>query len=559
MGILQPDAHAMRHGGAHGRQQFACLVRLHDPTDAALERMLDWAVELHGSAFAFWVSIDRTSHGDSPHFALRDAAIRRKIVVLDDTSIEHGTSGDADLGGVYIFVHQYDETELLDHYPSLVGLRCHMRQNLAWGFHVEAVSLWFRCLEKPYRHVWIFEDDVGYTGNILHLLSAYHSCSADLLVPTEPFLPEVGWPWRDATTTGFRDAVGEGRLQVLEMVLRVSARLLALLARWAASGHSAWSEMAWPTVARLEPGLTMEVLRAEHVGTPFKHNGDLARPDFELRRVASEGRLVHALKFGVRARLLKDAGEGRRDVDLRGGLYHCEFAVSQWRRWTSVLHLEVDGSMTNGWDRGHWYTLGVTAGAPLLRLVLDWDRWPADIVRTQDRGHTWEAEVLPSHAGESAGFIVLRRADAAIEKSLESLGELGFPSVTPCCVVGVYTAVHIRPRGTAAHKPEEVRLLWGGLAQTASGRRGAWALRNGGLQLSWQPAGVRDRFADVDAQHLRSADGGFTWLAVAEAACLFCMARRSGRTGESAEVVAMVEVGSDWKDSSGSEVWESVE
>ena len=58
--------------------------------------------------------------------------------------------------------------------------------SLAWGMHCEAINYWYRDeiinksntnsssnLDLYYKNIWVFEDDVGYSGNICNLLSYY--------------------------------------------------------------------------------------------------------------------------------------------------------------------------------------------------------------------------------------------------------------------------------------------------------------------------------------------------------------------------------------------------
>jgi hypothetical protein len=47
-----------------------------------------------------------------------------------------------------------------------------------WGFHVEAINLWYRSLpqgakQQRFDHVWCVEDDVGFTGPLSTLISSY--------------------------------------------------------------------------------------------------------------------------------------------------------------------------------------------------------------------------------------------------------------------------------------------------------------------------------------------------------------------------------------------------
>lgn len=485
--------------GAVGQQQWACFVRFHDPTGPALDRILDWTLELADSPFALWVSIDTTCYGEAPLKALEAA--------IDERAQRCGVRMPGPL------VHTYNEDDMLALYPALSEMPS-SNQSLAWGLHAEAVNLWFCSLTQPYHHVWVIEDDVGCTGNLAELLGSYKCVDIDLLVSAEPCAPEVGWQWLHAATPSFKEAVGARRLKVPEMVLRVSRRLLATLHRWSIEGRCAWSEMAWASVCRQELGLTVDILSAEHIGTPFCHDGDVARPDFERERLSPLGKpptLMHALKFGLRPRQLEGMAKPGCDADLCAGTYYCEYAATQWRRWSAVVTFNDRGRFSNGWDFGNWYSSHEMRSHGVEHvLLLDWDRWPADVLRTCDEGQTWTSEI-PCR-GSSAGWATLRRT---------SLADPGH-SVGP---VGVYTLVSGATWETAPLRLEELCLQRDGAAGTARGRRGSWSLEDGGLTLTllWETVAQRDV--------VKTRDGGRSWLSAGT-----WLARRSGQTGESATV-----------------------
>mmetsp|Transcript_144112 Transcript_144112/g.447555 ORF Transcript_144112/g.447555 Transcript_144112/m.447555 type:complete len:111 (-) Transcript_144112:3-335(-) len=74
-----------------------------------------------------------------------------------------------------------------------------------------------------------------------------------------------------------------------------------------------------------------------------------------------------------------------------------------------MVSLEEDGSIRNDLEPGAWETAWSGDGPAAALLVLRWDRWPADVLETEDGGQTWQGDVLPQHPGEAAGFVVLRR------------------------------------------------------------------------------------------------------------------------------------------------------
>lgn len=254
------------------------LVRSHKPTAAMVARMREWHRSLADAGVRMHISMDVT-HG-------RDAADCVLVGVPGAT------------------LHTYDEEQLLRAYPYLGELIHTMpgerkwsgleslgdntpeeigealaggwrkwageRHSLAWGFHAEAISLWWRSVypdcadgDRP-RAIWVLEDDVGYTAELAALVAAYaNDVEADLitdeptqseplsavrcqlnpdLVATEPVVWQ-GWCWHDTCTVLFNELVpSERRWKTKEHAQRFSARLVDELARQCDAGCSAWSE-----------------------------------------------------------------------------------------------------------------------------------------------------------------------------------------------------------------------------------------------------------------------------------------------------------------------------
>lgn len=265
--------------------------------------------------------------------------------------------------------------------------------------------------------------------------------------------------------------------------------------------------------------MTVEVMKPENVGTPFSPNVNVSRGAFEHMCAEVDGHsgaLVHALKFGVRWRLLESCGELGRDLDLCVGQFYCEYAASQWRRWSSIVQLSRDGVLSNGWDHGIWHT---AHHAMAVRLILEWDQWPADVAYSQDDGMTWSGYVLGAQPGTGMGWFSLERIEFPVDWTT---GVQAMPQH-----IGVYTAVHWH---TIPVCVEEFRVHRGGLLETGQGSLGSWHADGGILSLVWDP----DSFHSCVT--VMSPDGGRSWFGFGDSAGLR-LARRSGRTLESLDVI----------------------
>ena len=163
--------------------------------------------------------------------------------------------------------------------PARYGCR-----SMAWGFHCECVAAAITQAARRknidrYDFVWVFEDDVGYSGeNIVDFLEKYVSDESDLLTHFYESVPRTWW-WRLTMTEAFYQRVGrviDACVVSPEHVQRFSGRLLAELEAWSRAGAVSWSECMTPTVCLSTDGLRCGVLRAEDAGFPFKWNGKVS-------------------------------------------------------------------------------------------------------------------------------------------------------------------------------------------------------------------------------------------------------------------------------------------
>ena len=301
------------------------LVRTHNPTAAMLARMAEWRDSLTAAGVAMHVSVDTTG-GRAPF-----DRVCKALGALDIVAASRGSQGAPGSGTV--LAHAYDEAEIMDAFPHLRLLRRRMvgepdwaglrrlrseqdaaavaaasrhlwrrwagekaakgetddvetdnveaagvettdvgMVSIAWGFHAEAVALWWRCARSllgPPIRVWVLEDDVGFTAPLATLTAAYESSDADLIthaprraeplrdvrcasdarcardVPGGPRggacpLAWQGWCWHETCTDSYASLVpSEARLVTKEHAQRFSGRLLDEMASRLGTGCSA--------------------------------------------------------------------------------------------------------------------------------------------------------------------------------------------------------------------------------------------------------------------------------------------------------------------------------
>ena len=153
---------------------------------------------------------------------------------------------------------------------------------LAWGFHVEAILVWCRMCSAhlQYEHVWVVEDDVGFSGDMGNFLADYADSDVDLLTHTVQHvsMPQedaggVDWFWTHVASDEFvKHVPSHLRLKGAEHVQRFSRRFLTALDQLSSQGITAWSEQAVPSLCAFL-GMTRSPLEDRHIGTPFDWQG----------------------------------------------------------------------------------------------------------------------------------------------------------------------------------------------------------------------------------------------------------------------------------------------
>ena len=297
----------------------AVVVRSHNPTEAALARMASWARDLEGSGVALIISLDMTTQS-STRRRLRASSSSRKRSREEDGVCRSRSPArlvhDAVAASVAAEVHVYDEAEMVEAYPALREVAKTRRiadttefkskeLSLAWGFHVEALNLWYqRRRTTKVDFVWKLEDDVGFSGSLLDLVRSFEDDGADLLTADVDHRPGPRWWWADAGTAEYYAAYGRARQRLAsrEHAQRFSRALLDRLHALSVDrGITAWSEALPVVVCAAAEDLVLAKLPRSLLGDPFAHDGRVTerawRDICEGRSARKKGRLYHALKF----------------------------------------------------------------------------------------------------------------------------------------------------------------------------------------------------------------------------------------------------------------------
>jgi hypothetical protein len=292
------------------------LIRSHNPTEAMVKRILQWIQELNSketdnTRFAYfpWISIDAT-HANEYQTA-------RKLREAFEQCLTENTD---------FFIHEYVESEIIQQFPNLLeaeGIKHasvlwrEWRPNatLAWGFHLECISLWMhdpRVKAQNLDMVWVIEDDVGCTvtiGDFIQLYDAEHQ-RADLVSKMYHEVNravdknyDTGWCWFDTCSSKYGELVGgesgKGRYCSPEHMQRFSWNYLCKLDELMRNESChAWSEQATPTLC-IKLGLEFCQFDEAHLGTPYSWDGKILEDAWDAIVSEHKGKfkIYHALKY----------------------------------------------------------------------------------------------------------------------------------------------------------------------------------------------------------------------------------------------------------------------
>ena len=295
------------------------VVRTYDPSPATAERIAEWAgMASQTNNVDFCVQIDISRQiADGKNPGERRSRKRRRTEVASFQSKTQGQCGAAHAVpasvspthrimralanrsikiGKKVTIHRYTESDLVSAFPQLSQMR-HLllstmkvrelvsgKVSLAWGFHVEALLLWWRKLLRKrasstsllYDFVWIIEDDVGVAGgSIFDVVSKYAESHPNTDFLTRGVAP-VGqdWYWKNVHTHNFLDSVNNTVLTNKEHVQRLSSKMFSTLDKIASTGVASWSEMHVPSVANCPKyGLSWDELLRYNIGEIYAWDG----------------------------------------------------------------------------------------------------------------------------------------------------------------------------------------------------------------------------------------------------------------------------------------------
>ena len=149
-------------------------------------------------------------------------------------------------------------------------------------------------------YVWIIEQDVGVSGDILPIIEGHSESNADLLVIGVHDM-ESDWIWRKHSTPKYLWLIPDQyRLKCQEQFQRISATLMKRLIATSDEGLIAWSEAAVPSIAFLY-GHSIGPIESAFIGKIFRWDTDVTETEWDefVATDVSQGRsrLYHALKF----------------------------------------------------------------------------------------------------------------------------------------------------------------------------------------------------------------------------------------------------------------------
>ena len=335
----------------------AFLIRTYNPSTTAIQRILKWCIEIknynnnnNNQQMDFWISIDCTlprlntilnakskvdNHGRKRiecgvNHADTIANITVKEQIIDTVNTNVDFKNDIKIG-TDIYFHEYTESDLISLYPKLNEInsdkaysnsRIKKRNgcSLAWGMHCEAINYWYRDeiinksntnsssnhdLDLYYKNIWVFEDDVGYSGNICNLLSYYKNneeyVNADVITSNLTNVKKR-WFWRDTCSENYNiNYPMKIRYQTQEHCQRFSSKFLNHLHMIGIEkGCHAWSESFVPT-ACLADGFILKFFEKSHIGPTYAWNGRVEAKEWEkiINSYSNRPRdkLYHALKY----------------------------------------------------------------------------------------------------------------------------------------------------------------------------------------------------------------------------------------------------------------------
>lgn len=202
----------------------------------------------------------------------------------------------------------YDD--VINIYPSIYNInnkKCNPHNILSkeiffWAFNTEQLYLWYKKYGKTYQYVWIFEQDIGFSGNINYFLKEYDNDYSDLIISNYIKVND-SWPYSKCATSNYLNYLelhlGKSMVyQTYVFIQRYSNKLFNILREYLNNKFHRHSEASSIEAALME-NLSINIINKKYIGDIFDWNGRVSRSTWIkiLNHDENRNKLYHALKF----------------------------------------------------------------------------------------------------------------------------------------------------------------------------------------------------------------------------------------------------------------------
>jgi len=287
-----PMLQNFKSSGFYGK---ALLVRAtpNGLTEPSISRMLDWSRSLIVQGVDCHVSLDLTFPSSSKAWQSRSRRLEASGWILHTFS-EH------DLLQAFAGLHQV-KTKLTSTFKKPVGgkLGTLHATSLGWCCHNQPIILWWRFVRRTYQSVWVLESDVGFSGNISKLFSAFAETGGDLVAcGLKQRKPD--WVRYRVTTERFAKRFPV-RWFVKEHALLMSERLLETMEEASMRDEMGYSEMTLPTLVLGSNGTLIFKSLCDFVGSSYGWDQQISEDEWHIiitsQNPLLQNKLWHALKY----------------------------------------------------------------------------------------------------------------------------------------------------------------------------------------------------------------------------------------------------------------------
>lgn len=258
------------------------VFRVHSLTDEQTKRLCSYGKQAQATGMDFWISIDAQDN-------VTTTSDKNKLAIYCNKTTYN--------------IHTYTTDELLNSFPALHEVeKCAYK--IQWSMHVEPINLWYQHVKNKghkYNRAWIFEQDVGVSGNFALFLSQFYKYDSDLISPKPKF---TTLKWRNGLchTSKYETITKHVRkINTREMVIRLSAAYMEYLITTSSNGIIGWSEESIPTLCMIG-GYKHHIIPNSYIGRyTFNTRVSMRQWNTIMSEFPSTsnrtGRLYHALKF----------------------------------------------------------------------------------------------------------------------------------------------------------------------------------------------------------------------------------------------------------------------